>query len=168
MKTYPIKTGSMLILLAVFLFLFAGCGKQNSIKRNKAVPVNQEVSAFAESFFFECNYAGQKLSLKDVQNTADEFLFYIPDGVVYRTTGNYCILIAKRESIREPEDKKGTDYSGELYQIFDEDSIDILKYCAAGDYVLMAVPSTIPDWDDNDMIADFMEYAASYTPGSSS
>ena len=115
---------------------------------------------FAEDFFTNANLSFEKIKQSDVQNTSDEFLFYIPNGVVYRTTGDYCVVIVAREELRESPELAGTDYSGELYRVFEDDGMDLLRYCAAGNYALMALPSTIPDWEDNEMIASFMTYAS--------
>ena len=67
------------------------------------------------------------------------------------------MVIVARTELRESPEQAEKDYSGELYQVFEDDSIDLLKYCAAENYELMALPSTIPDWDDNDMIDVFMK-----------
>ena len=151
-------------ILALFVlfctFSAAGCGKDRTIVNNKVESVDNATSSFAENFFTQSNLPYQKLSLNDVQNSSDEFLFYIPNGEVYRTTGNYTVVIVARKELRETPEQKKMDYSGALYQIFEEDSIDLLKYCAAGQYALMTLPSTIPDWDENELIEAFMTYAS--------
>ena len=149
---------------AVFLLLCtlstAGCGKETAVVKNKVESVDNTTEQFAEGFFIQSNFSYEKVKITDVQNTPDEFLFYISNGVVYRTTGDYCVVIVARTELRESPEQAEKDYSGELYQVFEDDSIDLLKYCAAGDYALMALPSTIPDWDENDMIDAFMTYAS--------
>ncbi len=140
-----------------------GCGKKTAVVKNKVESVDNTTEAFAVSFFEESNISYEKMKLSDVQNTSDEFLFYIPNGAVYRTTGDYCVVIVARKELRESAEQKGRDYSGELYQVFEDDSIDLLKYCAAGEYALMALPSTIPNWEENEIIAAFMEFASQKT-----
>lgn len=153
-------SGILAATLILSTLSVTGCGKETAIVKNKVESVDNTTETFAESFFEQSNISYEKIKLSDVQNTSDEFLFYIADGVVYRTTGDYCVVIVARKELRESPDQVESNYSGELYQVFEDDEIDLLKYCAAGDYALMALPSTIPDWEDNEMIAAFMAYAS--------
>lgn len=142
--------------------LTASCGKNDSIKRNKVENAAVSTEQFSTDFFYDCNLPYEKLQSNDVLNSAEEYLFYIPNGSVYRTLHDYAVVIVARSNIREPSDKIGTDYSGELYQIFEDDAFDFLKYSAAGDYAIMAAPSSIPNWEEDEVITAFMEYAAHY------
>jgi hypothetical protein len=81
---------------------------------------------------------------------------------VYRTLNDYTVVIVERSELRESEAQIGIDYSGELYNIFEGDEIDVLQYSACGDYAIMASLITIPDWSNDEVITDFMEYAANY------
>lgn len=143
--------------------LTVSCGKKDSFQKNQLADAPLTTEAFAEQFFTENNFPYQQLRSNEMQNSTDEYLFYISNGAVYRTVGDYAVVIVARSEIREPEEKRGTDYSGELYQIFEDDDIDLLKYCAAGQYALMAVPSTIPDWEENELVEAFMTFAAKQT-----
>lgn len=143
--------------------LTVSCGKKDSFQKNQLEDVPLTTEAFAEQFLTENNFPYQQLRSNEMQNSTDEYLFYIPNGAVYRTVGDYTVVIVARSEIREPEEKRGTAYSGELYQIFEDDDIDLLKYCAAGQYALMAVPSTIPDWEENELVEAFMTFSAKQT-----
>lgn len=157
-----IVLGGILLTFVYFLtFLTVGCGKDD-IKKNKFENPEDSTTAFAADFFYNCNLPNQIVHLNDVQNTPDEYLFYIEDGVVYRTLNDYVIVIVERNKIRESETQKSSNYSGELYQLFEDDEIDILKYSASGEYALMAVPSTIPDWENDEVITAFMSFSADY------
>lgn len=150
------------LLLLLSTLLTASCGKSDSVKRNKVENSSSELEAFSTAFFYDCNLPYEKLHESDVQNSAEEYLFYIPNGVVYRTLHDYAVVIVARSDIREADDKIGTDYSGELYQIFEDDEFDLLKYSAAGEYAIMTAPSTISDWEEDEVITAFMEYAPKY------
>lgn len=150
-------------LAALLTLLTASCGKSDSIKKNQVENFASDTEAFSTNFFYDCNLPYEKIQSTDVENSVEEYLFYIPNGLVYRTLNDYAVVIVARSDIREPSDKIGTDYSGELYQIFEDDEYDLLKYSAAGDYAIMAAPSTISNWDEDDVITAFMEYAPHYT-----
>lgn len=153
----------ILILMSMLLIILTGsCGKKSDIKKNKVENQTDKVEKFSTDFFYNCNLPYEKLQATDVQNTADEYLFYIKNGVVYRTLNDYVVVIVERINIRETEEQVGMDYSGEIYEIFEYDDIDVLKYSACGDYAIMASLSTIPDWSQNEIITAFMEYAANY------
>lgn len=153
----------VLILMSMLLIILTvGCGKSNDVKKNKVENTINKVEQFSTDFFYNCNLPYQKLQATDVQNTVDEYLFYIENGAVYRTLNDYVIVIVERSNIRENEDQIGTNYSGEIYKIFEYDDVDVLKYSASGDYAIMASLSTIPDWSQNEIITAFMEYAANY------
>ena len=155
-----IISGILAATLILSTLSATGCGKETAIVKNKVESVDNTTETFAEGFFEQSNISYEKIKLSDVQNTSDEFLFYIVNGVVYRTTGDYCVVIVARKELRESPEQAERNYSGELYQVFEDDDIDLLKYCAAGDYALMTLPSTIPDWDENEMIDAFMAYAS--------
>ena len=165
-KKFNIGSNRIKILIAVsavlLTLLTVSCGKSNNIKKNKVENSTPNTEKFSTDFFYNCNLPYEKLQLTDVQNNAEEYLFYIPNGSVYRTLNDYAVVIVARSDIREESDKIGTDYSGELYQIFEDDNIDLLKFSAAGDYAIMAVPSAIPNWEEDQVIVSFMEYAANY------
>lgn len=156
-----VLSGILLSIVFLLTVLTVGCGK-NDIKKNKVEDPEVSTTAFANDFFYNCNLPSQIVHLNDVQNTPDEYLFYIEDGVVYRTLNDYVIVIVERNKIRESEEQKSSNYSGALYQLFEDDEIDILKYSASGEYALMAIPSTIPDWENDEVIIAFMSYSASY------
>lgn len=156
----------ILVLLAIAALLStlltASCGKHDTIKRNRVENSASTLAAFSTDFFYDCNLPYEELHENDVQNSAEEYLFYIPNGLVYRTLHDYAVVIVARSDIREPSDKIGTNYSGELYQIFEDDAFDLLKYSAAGDYAIMAAPSAISNWEEDEVITAFMEYAPQY------
>lgn len=147
------------VLLTV---LTVSCGKDSEIKRTNVENLGSRTQVFSTEFFNKYNLPYQKLSIVDVENTADEYLFYIPKGEVYRTLNDYVVVIVERREIRESEDLVGKDYSGELYNIFENDSVDVLRYSACGDFAIMCSISTIPNWEESEIIANFMEFAKDY------
>lgn len=152
-----------LIIMAVFLTLSTiGCGKKDEIKKNNIENSTEKVEKFSTEFFNKYNLPYQQLKLTDVENTADEYLFYIENGVVYRTINDYVVVIVDRSQIREEEDQIGRNYSGEIYNIFEDDNVDVLKYSACGNYAIMSSLSTIPDWSESEIIISFMEFAENY------
>lgn len=154
------------IKACVLLFctlLTVSCGKNDSFQKHTASQSPPTTEAFAESFFTENNFPYQKLQSNDILLGKEEYLFYIQGGAVYRTTQDYAVVIVARSELHEEENRRGTDYSGELYPLFEDDAIDQLKYCAAGQYALMTDPSTIPDWNENELVEAFMAYAAAHS-----
>ncbi len=153
----------MSVMMAVLLtILTASCGKDSEIKRTNVENLGSRTQVFSTGFFNKYNLPYQKLSMVDVENTADEYLFYIPKGEVYRTLNDYVVVIVERSAIRESEELVGKDYSGELYNIFENDSVDVLKYSACGDFAIMCSMGTIPNWEQSEIIANFMEFAKDY------
>lgn len=150
------------ILALLSTLLTASCGKDDTIKRNKVENGASKLEKFSTSFFYDCNLPYEELHDTDVQNSAEEYLFYIPNGLVYRTLHDSAVVLVARSDIREPSEKIGTDYSGELYQIFEDDTFNLLKYSAAGEYAIMASPSEISRWEEDEVITAFMEYAPHY------
>lgn len=152
-----------LATFAVFSIIStAGCGKNSDGSYTKSENSTSKVENFAVEFFNKYNLPYQRLNSTDVENTADEYLFYIDDAVIYRTLNDYVVAIVERSNIRETEEQLSKDYSGELYNVFENDSVDVLKYSACGDFAIMCSLSTIPNWEDSEVIADFMEFAANY------
>lgn len=150
------------LLMVLFTFLTASCGKKDGVKKNKVENIVPDTDTFATQFFYDCNLPYEKMNASDVQNGVEEYLFYIPNGSVYRTLHDYAVVIVNRSELREPEERVNTNYSGEIYQIFEDDEIDVLKYSASGDYAIMASPSAIPDWENDEVITAFMEYSIHY------
>ena len=150
--------------IVVFLILFStvlttGCGK-SSVKTNVYNGNEAEMTEkFCESFFSDSNLPYTKITLSDVNNTPDEYLFYINGGKVYRTLNDYCVVIVNRRNITESEQKKGKNYCGEIYHLFGEESTDILKISATGEYAILSMPSTIPDYENNVVIQSSMNYS---------
>ncbi len=153
------------ILIATVIFLTVltvSCGKSGEIKKTSVESLSDRTEKFSIEFFNECNLPYQQLKETDVQNTADEYLFYIPNGKVYRTLNDCAVVIVERSEIRETEEQAAKDYSGELYNVFENDDIDVLKYSACGDFAIMCSLSSIPDWEDSEIITGFMEFAKDY------
>lgn len=165
-KKYKRFHSERIILIAMMSLLLtlltASCGKNENIKKNKVENSTSSTEEFSTGFFNKCNLPYEKLHSTDVQNTAEEYLFYIPNGSVYRTLNDCAVVIAARSDIKEDPEKIGTNYSGQIYQIFEDDNVDLLKYSASGNYVIMALPSAIPNWEEDQIITSFMEYAANY------
>lgn len=159
---HRLTIGAILIMAVILTISTAGCGKKSSVRKNIQQNETVGVEKFAEDFFFNCNLPYEKIKESDVQNTADEYLFYISDGVVYRTVGDCAVVIVERVHLRERDELAGTNYSGELYKIFEDDDIDLLKYSACGDYALMASLNSISNWEESEIITSFMNYAAEY------
>lgn len=154
---------AVLTLMAMLLIvLTGGCGKKDKQISDKVENQLSKVEKFSTDFFNNCNLPYQKLQITDVQNTADEYLFYISGGAVYRTLSDCSVVITERKNIRETAEQIGTNYSGEIYHIFEGDDIDVLKYSACGDYAIMTNLSAISDWSQNEIITSFMNYAADY------
>lgn len=152
-----------LIISAVFSIISTvGCGKNSEVKYNKIKDSTSKVEKFAVDFFNEYNLPYQQLNSTDVENTVDEYLFYIDNAAVYRTLNDYVVAIVERIDIRETEEQSGQNYSGELYNVFENDDVDMLKYSACGDFAIMCSLSTIPNWEDNEVITNFMEFAEKY------
>ena len=162
-KHSPLRINlSVLILSLLFLtILTTGCGK-SEIKRNYNAGESSDTEEFCTAFFTQSNLPFSRLSTSDVQNTPSEYLFYIKGGIVYRTLNDYEIVITARKNINESDEKKGKFYSGELYRIFEDDEIDLLRISAAGNYAILASPSSIPDWENNQIILLFVEFAEHY------
>lgn len=153
------------ILIATVIFLTVltvSCGKSGEIKKTSVENQNDRTEKFSTAFFNEYNLPYQQLKITDVENTADEYLFYIPNGRVYRTLNDYAVVIVERSEIRETDEQTAKNYSGELYNVFENDDIDVLKYSACGDFAIMCSLSTIPNWDENEIITGFMEFAKDY------
>lgn len=149
-----------LILIAMFCTVCTvSCGKTETVHHKQVENASIETEVFAEQFFLDSNLPYEKINSTEMLTGADEYVFYIPNGVVYRTLHDSIVVIAARKDLHEPSDKVGTDYSGELYPVFDGDDSPLLKYSAAGDYAIMASSESIPDWDDDDVIYAFMDYA---------
>ena len=68
----------MAVLVVLSTLLTASCGKNDSIKRNKVENLSSELEKFSTAFFYDCNLPYEKLHESDVQNSAEEYLFYIP------------------------------------------------------------------------------------------
>lgn len=143
----------------LFTVSTAGCGKNNDFQRNIANQTELSTDEFAEKFFTECELPYRKISASEVQNTPEEYLFYIHNGSVYRTLNDYAVVIVARKEIKETDEQKGGNYNDAFYQLFEEDEVDLLRCCASGKYALMALPSAIPDWETNEIVTKFMEYA---------
>lgn len=149
-----------LILITIFCTIYTvSCGKTETIHNRQVEKSSIETEAFAEQFFLESNLPYEKINSTEMLTGADEYVFYIPNGVVYRTLHDSIVVIVARKELHEPSERIGTDYSGELYPVFDGEDSPLLRYSAAGDYVIMASPESIPDWEDDDVIYAFMEYA---------
>ena len=159
MKKTIIRSAIIAILIIFSTVLTTGCGKskvRTNIHDNDSKQTTEE---FCESFFNDNNLPYQKLTMSDVDNTPDEYLFYINDGIVYRTLNDYCIVIVNRKNLSEADDKTGKNYCGENYSLFEGDNVDILKISAAGEYAVLSMPSTIPDYQNNAVIKAFMNYS---------
>ncbi len=157
----------VLVCTAMFLTLFStGCGKSSSSSDGESSDTGEvsetRAQIFAENFFNDCNLSYEKLTKTDVANTADEYLFYVDGGVVYRTVNDYVVMIVERSELDETDEQAASNYSGEIYSLFGNNSADVLKYSASGDFAIMCSIYTIPNWDENEVISAFMEYAASY------
>lgn len=152
------------MLAAALLFstlLTISCGK-SEIRKSKYGNEDNQTEKFCTDFFTDSNLPYTKLKPSDVENTPDEYLFYIPGGIVFRTLNDYDVVITQRSNLNEAEEAKERNYSGELYALFGEDSVDRLKMAASEDYALLTLPATIPDWESNTVIAAFMEYTGHY------
>ncbi len=150
------------VAITLLTILTTSCGKNEVVKKNQVENTALQTEAFAEQFFYNCNFPYQKLQSSEIQNGSEEYLFYIPNGAVYRTWNDYAVVIVARCDIHENETQAATNYSGDLYQIFEDDEADLLKICAAGDYAMMAHPSTIPNWEEDDVVTAFIKYASNY------
>lgn len=148
-------------LLVFSTILTAACGK-SEIKRSKFGNEESTTLAFCSAFFTESNLPYKKLTQAEVQNTADEMLFYIQGGIVYRTLNNCNIVITERSNLRESDEYKGKKYSGELYRIFEDDEVDLLKIAASGEYALLVLPSSIPDYENDQIIISFLQFGEEY------
>ncbi len=164
MKKKNLTFQLLITLLAAMLLTVStiGCGK-SGIKKNSNNSKSNDIEKFSTAFFTECNLPYQKLNRSDVQNTPEEYLFYINDGVVYRTLNDYGVVLVRREYLKEEGERRTTDYSGELYRLFQEDDVDCLKISASGNYALLALPASIPDWENDTVITLFMNYAKNYS-----
>lgn len=141
--------------------LTSGCGKNDVVKIIHQNDVN-DTESFCQQFFTKYNFPYQKIYQKNVQNTPEEYLFYIKDGIVYRTINDYYVIIVNRNSLSESDEKKKQDYSGELYRIFEEDEYDLLMITAYKDYAILNLPSAIPDYLNSELIQSFIEFASKY------
>ncbi|MGN0475172.1 MAG: hypothetical protein ACI4IJ_08795 [Acutalibacteraceae bacterium] len=156
------RSGKFIIAAILLTVLTASCGKSSEVNKTDVKNSTDETEIFAAAFFTEYNLPYQQLKVTDVENTADEYLFYIPNGQVYRTLNDCSVVIVKRSEIRETEEQSAKNYSGELYNIFEDNDIDVLKYSACGDFAIMCSLSSIPNWDENEVISGFMEFAKEY------
>ncbi len=158
LKTIRLKLTAVVMFLTV---LTVGCGKSD-IKKTVNDNHPSQTEEFSTKFFTECNLPYQKITQADVQNTPDEYLFYINKGIVYHTLNDYNVVIVNRDDLNEGEGKRETEYNGELFQLFEDDNVDMLKISASGDYALLALPSAVPDWENNTVIVSFMQYSKQY------
>ena len=156
------RSGKFIIVAILLTVLTASCGKSSEVNKTDVKNSTGDTEIFAEAFFTEYNLPYQQLKVTDVENTADEYLFYIPNGQVYRTLNDCAVVIVKRSEIRETEEQTAKNYSGELYNIFEDNDIDVLKYSACGYFAIMCSLSSIPNWDENEVISGFMEFAKDY------
>lgn len=156
------RSGIFIISVVLLTVLTVSCGKSSGIKKPNVENSTDRTEIFAEAFFNQYNLPYQQLKVTDVENTADEYLFYIPNGKVYRTLNDCAVVIVERINLRETEEQAAKDYSGELYNVFENDDIDVLKYSACGDFAIMCSLSSIPSWDENEIISGFMEFAKKY------
>ena len=149
-------------ILAVIMILFStlltsSCGK-NQITTNIHESGSGETEEFCEAFFTENYFPYQKINRTDVQNTPEEYLFYIKDGIVYRTLNDYFVVIVNRTSLSESEEKRKTNYTGEIYQIFEGDNYDILLISTRGSYAILSLPSAIPAYENSELIKAFNHF----------